>query len=173
MAEPDLAHEVSLRRELLRVVLRDTLRKTGVPPQWIGGETTPYTDPDGQLTIEIRLVLECDEPRFLYYLAAFQGEFESRLLAIEPNAWDWISRISWSLGARRDTDPDFQMPTPDYWEHVVRDRQLAARQAGRMEWDREALAHHFEDTSPADEQEDFQHTAPPAWDAEDLAGTKP
>jgi len=167
MSETDATPDLHLQRELLRVVLRDTLKKTGVPPQWIGGETTPTVDADGKVTIEVRLILEAHEPRFLYYLAAFQKEFEARLLAVEPRAWDWVARVSWSLAAQLDeADPDFKMPTADYWEHVVRDRQLTARQAGRMDWDQEALERHFEDTDPG--ENDFQNTQPPDRDVEDI-----
>ena len=161
-----VSKELGLRRELLRVVLRDTLKKTGVPPQWIGGETTTL-DEAGRLSIEVRLILEAHEPRFLYYLAAFQAEFEARLLDVDPKAWDWVSRVSWSLGAHLEaTDPDFTMPTPDYWEHVVRDRQLVARQQGRLDWDQETLERHFEDTDPG--TDDFVNTQPPEWSVEDI-----
>lgn len=167
MLDPAAAKEVHLRRELLRFVLHDTLRKTGVPPQWIGGEATPAVDEEGRLSIEIRLILECDEPRFLYYLAAFQAEFEARLVVIDPQAWDWVSRISWGLGSRREPgDADFTLPSPEYWQHVIRDREVTARQQGRKEWDREALARHFEDTDPGDP--DFENTHPPEFDEGDV-----
>jgi hypothetical protein len=171
MLDDAAAKEVTLRRELLRFVLHDTLKLAGIPPQWVGGEATPSVDEAGQLTIEVRLILECAEPRFLYYLGAFQAAFESRLLAIEPKAWDWVSRISWSLASqRREDDPDFDMPPPEYWGHVLRDRDLNARKDGRLEWDQEALARHFEDTDPG--QLDFQPTNPPDRDEEDLHPSK-
>jgi hypothetical protein len=151
----------------LRFVLHDTLKKTGVPPAWIGGEATPAVDEAGRLTIEVRLIIECDEPRLFYYLAAFQGEFESRLLAIEPDAWDWVSRISWRLGTHREPgDADFAMPPADYWDHVIRDREATARKQGRLDWDRDALARTFEDTDPGDA--DFENTHPPQWDEREV-----
>ena len=169
MLDPTVIQEVHLRRELLRMVLRDTLKKHGIPAQWIGGEATPLVDAEGRLSIEVRLILECDEPRFLHYLAAFQAEFEERLLSIEPKAWDWISRFSWSLGSRReDSDPDFGMPPPSYWDHIVRDRELTARQQGRLVWDPDALARHFEDTDPGNP--DFENTHPPSLDEGDVIG---
>jgi len=159
--------QVHLRRELLRFVLHDTLKKTGVPAAWIGGEATPAVHESGRLTMEIRLVIECDEPRLLYYLAPFQAAFEERLLAIEPDAWAWVTRISWGLGSKREPgDRDHAMPPPDYWEHVIRDRQVTARQQGRLDWDRETLARHFEDTDPGDP--DFESTHPPQWDEGDV-----
>ena len=163
----DATSSLALRRELLRVVLRDTLRNTGVPMQWIGGEATPATDEHGRSSIEVRLILECDEPRFLYYLGAFQEEFEARLLAVDPQAWGWVSRVSWGIRPQKEAwDPDFAMPTSDYWEHVVRDRELLARQQGRLAWDPDALARHFESTQPG--EPDFENTHPPALGLEDV-----
>ena len=171
MVEPAVAREVSLRRELLRVVLHDTLRKTGVPAQWIGGEATPLLHDDGQFSIEIRLILEIDEPRLFYYMAAFQAKFEDRLLEIDPQAWDWVTHISWSLGAHREIgDAEFTMPAPDYWQHVIHDREITARQQGRKQWDQETLARHFEDTDPGDA--DFENTHPPERDEGELHPSK-
>ncbi|MEO5672878.1 MAG: hypothetical protein ABIR26_19490 [Ramlibacter sp.] len=167
MSQPDPSKELHLQRELLRVVLRDTLKKTGVPPQWIGGETSDTVDESGKRSIEVRLILEADEPRFLYYLAAFQAEFESRLLAVDPKAWNWVARISWSLATKLEAgDSDFAMPTPEYWQYVIRDRHLTARQQGRLDWDQETLERHFEDTDP--NVLDFDDTRPPEMGVEDI-----
>jgi hypothetical protein len=171
MLDPVVAKDVSQKRELLRFVLHDTLKMTGIPPQWLGGEASPAIDEAGRLWIEVRLIIECDEPRFFQYLAAFQAEFESRLLAIDAKAWHWVSRISWSLATRREAgDADFKLPPPEHWQHVLRDREITARQQGRKEWDRDALARHFEDTDPG--EIDFENTHPPQWDEGDLHPSK-
>jgi hypothetical protein len=164
-----LSPQMALRTELLRIVLRDTLKKTGIPPQWIGGETTPWADAEGRLSLEVRLILECNEPRVLYYLGAFQKEFEATLLAMEPNAWDWVSRISWSLsGHGADLEADFDLPGAEYWQAVVRDRKLVVHQEGGLKWEREELARHFAETQPGGGNADFQNTQPPMREVEDL-----
>src|SRR4051812_27000875 len=89
--------ELELRRGLLRVVLGKTLKKNGVPPQWIGGEILSMVSPDGEPRIEVRLSVQCDEPRFLTYLSSFQADFQRRLLGIAPDAKEWLSGISWVL----------------------------------------------------------------------------
>lgn len=159
--------KIALRRDMLRFALRKTLRTTGVPAQWIGGEITPHTDDSGRAWLEVRLVIECDEPRFFYYVASFQRMFEASLLDFEPKAWDWVSRITWSIRSPKiDLDNDFEMPPPEYWEHVLRDRELKARQQGRQNWDQGALTRLFEDTEPGDP--DFEHTHPPVQMLEDV-----
>ena len=164
---PPSESDLDLKRDLLRVVLATTLKKNGVPPQWIGGEINAMNLPTGELRIELRLSVQVDEPRFLAYLASFQADFERRLLGIAPDAKQWVSGIAWSLTP----DPTFEipLPTPDYWEQVIVDRGLTARQKGAVVWDRDALARHFLDTNPGDLVVDFDDTNPPQRDVEDLA----
>lgn len=150
---------MTLRKELLRIVLRDTLKKTGIPPQWIGGETTASVDEAGRPWLEVRLVLECNEPRLLYYLAVFQKEFESGLLALDPRAWDWVSRISWSLSGHGLDVEDLDLPGAAYWQGVMRDRQLLVHQEGDVKWEQDELARHFASTEPG--PRDFENTQPP------------
>ncbi|MEZ0310117.1 MAG: hypothetical protein ACAH21_19480, partial [Ramlibacter sp.] len=123
-----LEAELALKKELLGVVLGKTLKKNGVPPQWISGEVNAMTLPSGEAWIEVRLAVQVDEPRFLTYLTSFQADFERRLVAIAPDAKEWLSRIAWTLMP----DPTYEspMPSPEYWEHVLVDRELTARQKG-------------------------------------------
>lgn len=159
--------ELDLKRELLRVVLSNTLKKNGVPPQWIDGEINAMNLPTGELRIEVRLSVQVDEPRLLAYLASFQADFERRLLGIAPDAKQWVSGIVWSLTP----DPIFEvaLPTREYWEQVIADRELTARQKGAVVWDREAMERHFLETSPSELLVDFDDTHPPQRGVEDLA----
>ncbi|MDF2466812.1 MAG: hypothetical protein K0Q43_5047 [Ramlibacter sp.] len=159
--------ELDLKRDLLRVVLSTTLKKNGVPPQWIAGEINAMSLPTGELRIEVRLSVQVDEPRLLAFLTSFQADFERRLLGIAPDAKHWVSGIVWSLTP----DPIFEvaLPTPDYWEQVIADRELTARQKGAVVWDRAAMERHFLETSPGELLVDFDDTHPPPRGVEDLA----
>lgn len=140
-----------LRRELLRVVLRDTFNKNGVPSSWVAGETLPTLSKDGQPALEIRLIVQCYEPRFLGYLAAFQADFESRLFAIEPQAHEWVSGVAWLINAKPDhPDDELPLPSTDYWRGVLDDREFEARKRGDSKWSREELERHFESTKPGE-----------------------
>lgn len=159
--------ELDLKRDLLRVVLSNTLKKNGVPPQWIDGEINSMTLPTGELRIEVRLSVQVDEPRLLAFLASFQADFERRLLGIAPDAKQWVSGIVWSLAP----DPVFEvaLPTADYWEQVIADRELTARQKGAVVWDRDAMERHFVETRPDELLVDFDDTPPPERGVEDIA----
>ncbi len=158
--------ELDLKRELLRVVLNKTLKKHGVPPQWVGGEINAMTLPTGEIRIEVRLSVQVDEPRFLTYLTSFQADFERRLAAIAPDAKQWVSGITWTLVP--DLIFEVPLPTPEYWAHVISERELTARQKGAMQWDRETLARHFVDTNPGELMADFDDTKPPDREIENL-----
>jgi len=140
--------DVRLRKQLLNLTLRNTLRKNGIPVDWIGGETMVVTLPTGEVKIELQLAILCDEPRFLTYLTSLQAEFVRRLLAIEPGAEDWFCGFTWRLM----NEPIFEiaLPAPVYWETVQADRELTARQKGAMNWDAAALKRHFDETAPGD-----------------------
>ena len=161
------ADKHELRKELLRVVLAKTIQKTNVPAAWISGELNSMIEPNGEEWIEVRLLVQVDEPRLLTYLTSFQADFERRMLAAAPDVREWLSGISWKLTP----DAIYELPLPhaEYWEQVQADRLLTARQKGAAEWDRESLERHFSDTSPGELGVDFEDTRPPDRDLEDLA----
>lgn len=162
--------EIQLKTEILRVVLGKTLKRNGVPAQWIGGEINEMSLPTGEARIEVRLSVRVDEPRLLTYLASLQADFERRLLAIAPDAKIWVSGIVWTLNP----DPTFEVPMPsaEYWQDVIADRELTARRNGARPWDREALERHFVDTDPGETALNFGDTQPPDHEPEDLPPLK-
>jgi hypothetical protein len=159
-----------MQRELLRVVLANTLKKNGVPPQWIGAEINVMSLPSGEPLVEIRFSVQCDEPRLLTYLSSFQADFLRRLLAIAPDADKWLSGIVWAL--QNDAIYEIPMPSADYWEDVQADRELTARQKGALDWDRETIARHFSDTNPSELMVNFGDTQPPDRDIENISRPK-
>jgi hypothetical protein len=163
--------QIRLRKQLMKVVLRDTLRKTGLPPDWLGGETKVITMPNGEIKIELQLSVQIDEPRFLTYLTAFQADFLRRLFAIEPGAEDWFFAFTWRL--RNDPVFEVAMPAPEYWTMVASDREVTARQKGALEWDQETLHRHFSETAPGDLLVDFDDKKAPTRAVEDIGATPP
>ncbi len=152
--KPADSSEADKRRALLRVVLRETLRKSGFPSDWVGAQTRGLVRKDGAAMLEVRFTVLCDEPRLLYYLSAFQAEFERRILAIDPKAAGWLHAMTWTLTTTLgEVAEEFRLPPADYWPHVARDRDIAAKQRGEIKWSQEDLARQFESTDPAPLQE--------------------
>jgi hypothetical protein len=102
------------RRELLRVVLRDTMVKHGIPTTWLGAETLVSDLPDGQAGLHLRLLVRQWEPRLLAHGVAFQQSFCRRLTLFDPVAAHWLTGISWQYDL---PDPAVcpDMPDPKVW----------------------------------------------------------
>lgn len=102
------------RRELLRVVLRDTVNRHGIPGSWLDGEVLVSTSRTGERGIHWRLVVKHWDPRLLLHAAALQQALIKRLTTFEPLASSWLTGISWQFAAPDDA-PLPAMPHPGSW----------------------------------------------------------
>ncbi|MGZ5178993.1 MAG: hypothetical protein ACXWC6_14210 [Ramlibacter sp.] len=85
----------NLRRELLRLVLRQSLARNGIPVHWIGAEAIELPGPGAP--VHVRLLVQHWDERLPRYFLAFQEDFEQRLLAVEPLARTWLRGFSWQF----------------------------------------------------------------------------
>ncbi|MBC7601705.1 MAG: hypothetical protein H7255_03475 [Ramlibacter sp.] len=87
----------STRRELLRVVLRDTLNRQGIPAAWIGAETLMATSRTHETGIHWRILVKHWDPRLLEHSVAFQQALIKRVMSFDPMAANWLMGISWQF----------------------------------------------------------------------------
>jgi hypothetical protein len=106
------------RRELLRVVLRDTLKLHGLPADWIAAELLTSGSRDGKQGIHMRLLLKHWEPRLLVHAPALQDSVSSRLKVFDPLAGHWFTGISWQF-ALADASGCPPMPATSFWTAPV------------------------------------------------------
>jgi hypothetical protein len=85
------------RREMLRVVLRDTLTRHGIPYAWIAGETLTATSRGREPGIHWRLVLKHWDPRLMLHGVALQNSLIKRVMTFDPMASNWLMGISWQF----------------------------------------------------------------------------
>lgn len=161
----------AMRRELLRLALRQSLTRNGVPTSWIAVQPLEVADRDGTPGVHIRLLLQHWEPRLLPYLLSFQQDMQQRLLAVEPSAEGWLRGFSWQYAA----GPGLPMPMPDpaTWAAAAASVQAPPVQLeppppGPLRKSKEELASLFagQDRSrPAhhDHDVDFAPTQPITW----------
>jgi hypothetical protein len=102
------------RRELLRVILRDTLNRHGIPAGWVEAEILMSTSRTGERGIHWRLVIKHWDPRLLTHAVAFQQALLKRLTMFEPGAAAWLTGLSWQFDFPDDS-PCAPMPHPDSW----------------------------------------------------------
>jgi hypothetical protein len=107
------------RRETLRLALRDTLQRHGIPTEWIGGETLTLTI-HGERLLHWRLIVKHWDPRILTHGVAIQQALVRRVTAFDPLAPEWLHGISWQF-ALEDESACPPMPNAASWTAPVRD----------------------------------------------------
>ncbi|GAC1530249.1 MAG: hypothetical protein NVS2B4_09030 [Ramlibacter sp.] len=102
----------NLRRELLRLALRQSLSRNGIPVHWIGAEVIELPGPGNP--VHVRLLVQHWDERLPRLFLAFQEDFEQRLLAVEPLAHTWLRGFSWQFQLV-DAAPHPRLPAADSW----------------------------------------------------------
>lgn len=103
-----------MRRELLRVTLRDTLRRQGIPLAWIGADLLTATSRNGQTGIHWRLTIRHWDPRLLIHVVALQNRLISRLQVVDPMAETWLMGVSWQVTLEDESECP-ALPHPGSW----------------------------------------------------------
>jgi hypothetical protein len=106
------------RRELLRVVLRDTLHRQGIPADWIGAEMLSTTSHAGQQGVHWRLLVKHWDPRIITHAVALQHALIKRVTSFDPMASAWLDGISWQF-ALEDESGCPPLPHPGSWTSQV------------------------------------------------------
>lgn len=100
------------RRELIQVILRDTMRKHGIPSDWIECRVLSAVSRTGRPGLHVNFVVRHAHERLLGYVFAFQDSFETELARFEPRAKDWLMSLCWEFRDHKLTEA---MPDPRSW----------------------------------------------------------
>ena len=106
--------QATKRRELVRVLTRDTLRATGVPESWVESQILLELSRGGQPFIHLRLVVKQWDERLMKYAVAFQRRLLLEISQFEPNVREWLLSITWQYDVG-DACPYLDMPDPATW----------------------------------------------------------
>ncbi len=107
------------RRQLVQVLLRDALRKYGIPPRWIDCQMMVVSSRSRGPGMYVRLVVRQWDDRLLNYAHAFQTALMVEITRFEPQASQWLHGISWQLEVA-DTCPHKTMPEKSFWADPAR-----------------------------------------------------
>ena len=142
----DTAHgatpENAPRRELVQVVLRDTMRKHGIPSDWMDCRILSVATQKRQAGMHVQFIVRQGDDKLLPFVHAFQDTFWKELEKFETRPRDWLFSVAWQFdgpggGARaNDTQPpahDTQPPESDTEElasdlqalYAIRDAALS------------------------------------------------
>ena len=116
---PNQESLAATRRELVRVMARDTQRAAGVPDGWLEIQVMLELS-RGQTFVHLRLVVRHWDERLVKHQVAFQRRILQEVERFEPDARQWIGSITWLYPDDSDS-PHLAMPDPAVWatvEHV-------------------------------------------------------
>jgi hypothetical protein len=103
-----------MRRQLLAIALRDTLRKHGIPSTWVTLEARPTSSAGRDRGMHMRLAIREWDERFPTYLVAFQKEIATAVRRLDPLSSVWLTGISWRF-VLVDDEHCPKLPHPETW----------------------------------------------------------
>ena len=107
-----------VQRELVGMVLKDTMRLHGVPSQWLGCEVNHITRYGSQESFVVRVVIHKWNTTLLRYLPALENQLRLGLDRYEPGVDHSGFIITWQFSADCGC-PHHAMPSPAIWASEV------------------------------------------------------
>ena len=106
--------ENGVRRHLVQVLLRDLLRRHGIPAHWIDCQMMVVSSRTKGSGMYIRLVVQHWDERLMKYAFAIQKELIAEIKQSEPQAANWLHGISWQLEVEG-SYPYTTLPGKSFW----------------------------------------------------------
>ncbi len=107
--------ENAARRQLVQVLLRDLLRKSGIPADWVECQMLLVSSRRRGTGMYVRLVLKHWDTRLMDYLPAFQNTLLADIRRFEPQANDWLLGIFWQFELEGSC-PHQTLPGKEFWQ---------------------------------------------------------
>ncbi|MCY7319075.1 MAG: hypothetical protein LH617_10190 [Ramlibacter sp.] len=108
----DASSRNSPRRELVQVVLRDSMRRHGIPSAWIECRILSVASRSTMSHgMHVQLIVRDGADRLLAYVPAFQNSFMDEISRFDPRVGDWLFSLSWQFRNLTAT----VMPDPGVW----------------------------------------------------------
>ena len=102
------------RRELVQVVLHQTMRKHGIPSDWLDCRILSVVKHRHKPGMHVQFLVRRGDEQLLQYLHAFQESFWEEIEKFEPQARQWLFSVGWEFYARS-TRGFSPMPAPEVW----------------------------------------------------------
>ena len=106
--------ESSIRSQLVQVVMRDLLRKSGIPPEWLVCQPQMINSRSRGQGIFVRLSVKHWDDRLMQHAFAFQKTLLTDIVRFEPQAAKWLHGIAWQLEVAASC-PHTELPDKTFW----------------------------------------------------------
>lgn len=111
--------ETATRGQLVQVLLRDLLRKNGMPVGLVHCQTQVINSRTRGQGLYVRLVVKHWDERLMKYAFAFQKALLTEIVQFEPQAVSWLHGIAWQLEVASSC-PLTELPGPEFWQATVK-----------------------------------------------------
>jgi len=136
----DHAKARDTRRELVQVVLRDTMRKHGVPSDWVDCRILSVMTRERKAGMHVQFLVRQGDEQLLNYVHAFQEAFWEEILKFEPQARDWLFSVAWQFFGKAAHGGFAPVPIPGGWTGAPESEQAEAGDTRPQHEDVEDLA---------------------------------
>ena len=89
--------ENAARKQLIQILLRDLLVKTGIPAAWIRCEMLMVSSRSKGQGMIVRLIVSHWDDRLMQHLYAVQKRFLADIAKFEPDCSRWLHGLSWEF----------------------------------------------------------------------------
>lgn len=96
-ANTEIGSRNAPRRELVQVVLRDSMRRHGIPSAWIDCRILPVMSRTAKSGMHVQFIVRDGTDRLLTYVPAFQTSFMTEISRFDPRVEDWLFSVSWQF----------------------------------------------------------------------------
>ena len=114
------------RRELVQVVLRDSMRRHGIPSAWIDCRILSVVTRSNRTGMHVQFIVRDGTDRLLSYVPAFQTSFMEEIARFDPRVDDWLFSVSWQF-MHFDAKVASLMPDPALWAGTTAGAPLQAQ----------------------------------------------
>lgn len=85
------------RRELVQVILRDCMRRHGIPSAWIDCRILSVVSSNSATGMHVQFIVKDGVERLLGYVPALQGSFTEEITRFDPRVKDWLFSVAWEF----------------------------------------------------------------------------
>jgi hypothetical protein len=85
------------RRELVQLTLRETMRRHGIPSDWIDCRTLSVLTKQHKSGMHVQFLVRKSDHQILPWLHAFQESFWEQILRTDNRAHDWLFSVGWEF----------------------------------------------------------------------------